>query len=113
LDNERSALIGRRVTEQGLAGAYNFAVFLTTKRTGARTSLIVDPPDGRIPPRTPQAQKAAAADREFHLALLQSTETCKKKDATLDNAHVVEDYLATTPPCTGSSQLVGLVLYPD
>jgi hypothetical protein len=29
-------------------------------------------------------------------------------DATL--AHVVEDYLATTPPCTGSSQLVGLVL---
>jgi hypothetical protein len=79
LDNERSALIGRRVTEQGLAGAYNFAVFLTTKRTGARTSLIVDPVDGRIPPRTPQAQKAAAADREFHLALLQSTETCKKK----------------------------------
>jgi hypothetical protein len=79
LDNERSALIGRRVTEQGLAGACNFAVFLTTKRTGARTSLIVDPVDGRIPPRTPQAQKAAAADREFHLALLQSTETCKKK----------------------------------
>jgi hypothetical protein len=54
-------------------------VFLTTKRTGARTSLIVDPPDGRIPPRTPEAQKAAAADREFYLALLQSTETCKKK----------------------------------
>ena len=34
-------------------------------------------------------------------------------DATLDNAHVVEDYLARTPPCTGSSQLVGLVLYPE
>src|SRR4029077_15520289 len=46
LDNERSALMGRRVTEQQLAGAYNFAGFLTTKRTGARTSMIVDPPDG-------------------------------------------------------------------
>jgi hypothetical protein len=79
LDNERSALVGRRVTERELAGAYNFAEFLTTKRTGARTSLIVDPPNGRIPPRMPEALKAAAADREFYLALLQSTETCKKK----------------------------------
>jgi len=41
--------------------------------------LIVDPPDGRIPPLTPQAQKMAAAEREFHLALLQATETCKNK----------------------------------
>jgi hypothetical protein len=40
--------------------AYNFAVFLTTKRTGARTSKIVDPPNGRFPPLTPEAQKAAA-----------------------------------------------------
>ena len=49
MDNERSAILGRRATERDLAGAYNFAVFLTTKRTGARTSKIVDPPDGRIP----------------------------------------------------------------
>jgi hypothetical protein len=27
--------------------------------------------------RTPEAQKAAAADRAFYLALLQATETCK------------------------------------
>jgi hypothetical protein len=40
-----------------------------------RTSKIVDPPDGRIPSLTPEAQKIAAAEREFHLALLQSTET--------------------------------------
>ena len=39
--------------------------------------MIVDPPDGRIPPQTPQAQRAAAADREFRLALLASTEACK------------------------------------
>jgi hypothetical protein len=52
-------------------------VFVSFKRTGARTSLIVDPPNGRMPPLTPEAQKIAAADRQFRLALLQSTETCR------------------------------------
>jgi hypothetical protein len=83
LDKERAALLGRdkrveRGTELDVAGAYN-AAFMSIKHTGIRTSLIVDPPDGRIPPRTPEAQKIAAADREFRLALLQSTETCKDK----------------------------------
>jgi hypothetical protein len=83
LDKERAALESRdkrvqRGTELDVAGAYS-AVFMSFKHTGARTSLIVDPPDGRIPPRTPEAQKIAAADREFRLALLQSTETCKNK----------------------------------
>jgi hypothetical protein len=45
-----------------------------------RTSLIVDPPNGRMPPLTPEAQKIAAAEREFRLALLQSTETCKNEE---------------------------------
>jgi hypothetical protein len=83
LDRERSALLRRdkrvgRGTELDVAGAYN-AVFTSMKRTGARTSLIVDPPNGRMPPMTPEAQKLAAAEREFRLALLQSTETCKAK----------------------------------
>jgi hypothetical protein len=83
LDKQRAELMGRdkrveRGTELDVAGAYN-AVFTSVKRTGARTSLIVDPPNGRIPPMTSEAQKAAAADREFRLALLQSTETCKNK----------------------------------
>jgi hypothetical protein len=83
LDKERAALLGRdkrveRGTELDVAGAYN-AAFMSIKHTGVRTSLVVDPPDGRIPPRTPEAQKIAAADREFRLALLQSTETCKDK----------------------------------
>lgn len=83
LDKERAALQSRdkrveRGTELDVAGAYS-AVFMSFKHTGARTSLIVDPPDGRIPPRTPEAQKIAAVDREFRLALLQSTETCKNK----------------------------------
>jgi hypothetical protein len=33
----------------------------TTHLAGGRTSLIVDPADGRLPPLTPEAQKAAAA----------------------------------------------------
>ena len=81
LDKERSALLSRnkrveRGTELDVAGAYS-AVFMSIKRTGARTSMVVDPPDGRIPPLTPQATKIASADQEFRLALLQATETCK------------------------------------
>jgi hypothetical protein len=83
LDKERATLLRRdrrveRGTELDVAGAYN-AVFMSQKRTGTRTSLIADPPDGRLPPLTPQAQGIAAADRDFRLALLQSTQTCKAR----------------------------------
>jgi hypothetical protein len=83
LDKERATLMRRdrrveRGTELDVAGAYN-AVFMSMKRTGARTSLIVDPPDGRLPALTPEALKIAAAERAFRLALLQSTETCRNK----------------------------------
>jgi hypothetical protein len=83
LDKERSALLGRdkrgeRGSELDVSGAYN-AEFSSVRRTGARTSMIVDPPNGRIPPLTPEAQKIAAADKQFRLALLQSTQTCKNK----------------------------------
>jgi len=85
LDRVRSEVLSRerraeRGTERDVSGSYNNA-FVSFKRTGARTSLIVDPPDGRMPPLTPEAQKLAAAEREFRLALLQSTETCKNKEA--------------------------------
>jgi len=84
LDRQRSALIGRdrraqRGTEADVAGAYN-AVFTPMKRTGTRTSRVVDPPNGRLPSPTPEAQKLAAVEREFRVALLQSTETCKNKE---------------------------------
>jgi hypothetical protein len=81
LDEERLQLLGRdrrveRGTELDVAGAYN-SVFMSMKRTGRRTSLIVDPPDGRVPGQTPGAQQRAAEDRAFRLALLQATATCK------------------------------------
>jgi hypothetical protein len=83
LDKERAKLLGRdRRAERGtiadVAGAYN-AVFNNPKRTGVRTSLVIDPPTGRIPPTTPEYQKIAAADRTFRLALIQSTDACKSK----------------------------------
>jgi len=81
LDRERAAMLARdprqeRGSETDVTRGYN-SVFLSVKRIGARTSLIVDPPNGRIPPLALEAQKLAAADRDFRLALLQSTETCK------------------------------------
>jgi hypothetical protein len=81
LDAQRAALGGKdnrreRGTELDVTGSYN-DLFISRKHVGARTSRIMDPPDGRIPQFTPQAQKIAAAEREFRLALLQSTETCK------------------------------------
>src|SRR5262245_17166374 len=83
LDKQRAALLGRdkrgeRGSELDVSGAYN-AEFGMVKRTGKRTSMVVDPTNGRIPPVTPEAQKSAAADKEFRLALLQSTQTCKNK----------------------------------
>src|SRR5215467_3124355 len=78
LDKERAAILTRFATEREINGAYNAATFFSTKRTGARTSKIVDPLNGRLPPLTPEAQKTTAAEREFRLSLLQSTDTCKK-----------------------------------
>jgi hypothetical protein len=64
--------------EEIVNGSYN-SVLLSVKRIGARTSKIIDPPNGRLLSLTPEARKAAAADRDFYLALLQATETCKNK----------------------------------
>jgi hypothetical protein len=84
LDKRRAAIPRRdyraqRGTEQDVAGAYN-AVFQSVKPTGRRTSLIVDPPDGRLPPLTTEAKGRNAVEREFSLALLQATQTCKTQE---------------------------------
>jgi hypothetical protein len=79
LDQVRSGVLNRRATERDANNGYNGAVFFSTKRTGTRTSKIADPPNGRLPALTSEAQKAAAADKEFRLALVQSTNTCKKQ----------------------------------
>jgi len=67
---------GARGSELDVQGAYNNA-FGALKRTGPRTSAVIDPPDGRIPAMTPDAVKIAADDRAFRLAMMQATQTCK------------------------------------
>jgi len=74
--NERA----NRGSAQDVAGAYN-AVFTSAKPTGRRTSLVVDPPNGRIPALTAEAEERNRIDREFRLALLQNTPTCKNQSA--------------------------------
>jgi hypothetical protein len=85
LDKQRGAIVSQDVrrygkgSEQDVGGAYATNIFLSHKPTGARTSLIIDPPDGRIPPLTAEAQKRRQALREYQLALLQATDVCKNK----------------------------------
>jgi hypothetical protein len=82
LDRERADINYRgprspRGSEQDVGGAYDRTTFFSYKHTGRRTSLIVDPPDGRVPPLTPEAQERRDDMREYQIALLQATNTCK------------------------------------
>jgi hypothetical protein len=87
LDKKIADIVGReadenrrpRGTVQDVSSGYNASVFTSHLRVGRRTSMIVDPPDGRVPPLTAQEQKKRSELREFGLALLQSTDVCKKK----------------------------------
>ena len=69
--NERSNRAARDV-----AGAYN-AVFTSAKPAGPRTSLVVDPLNGRIPELTAEAKRQNEIQEEWRLMLLQNTETCE------------------------------------
>jgi hypothetical protein len=87
IDRQIAEIVGReateqrrqRGTEQDVGGAYNSAVFTSHLRTGKRTSMIVDPPDGKIPALTADEQKKRDAMREYTLALMQATDECKNK----------------------------------
>ncbi|MBM3771879.1 MAG: hypothetical protein FJW27_11485 [Acidimicrobiia bacterium] len=83
LDKQRGAIVSEdtrrygKGSEQDVGGAYSTNIFLSHKPTGRRTSLIIDPKNGRMPPLTPEAQKRRNEIREYQLALLRATETCK------------------------------------
>jgi hypothetical protein len=77
LTDEEAAQLAKRLRDQAVAGdsirprggnpgGYSQDAWTDRARANVlkQTSLIVDPPDGKIPPLTPEAQKAAAA----HLA---------------------------------------------
>src|SRR5262245_26807107 len=85
LDQQISDIIKRdsteerraRGTERDVNSEFTQEPFTVHLPVGKRTSLIVDPPDGRIPSLTPEAQKKRDAFRQFQLALLQPTEACR------------------------------------
>ena len=83
LDRQRTgtSVFGNHVraepgSEADVAGAYN-AVFTSQRPTGRRTGMVIDPPDGRVPPMTPEAQARQAEIREYELALMQNTTVCR------------------------------------
>src|SRR5262245_56336674 len=86
LDQQISDIIKRdsteerraRGTERDVNSEFTQEPFTVHLPVGTRTSLIVDPPDGRIPRLTPEAQKARDTFRQFQLALLQATAACKE-----------------------------------
>ena len=67
-----------RGTERDVNTEFTQAPYTVHLPVGRRTSLIVDPRDGRIPPLTPQSKEAQDALRQFQLALLQPTAACKE-----------------------------------
>ena len=83
IDQQRAALPRRDArpelgSEADVSGAYN-AVFNNFYPAGRRTSLIVEPPDGRIPPLTPAVRERMQQDQEYRGALNQATEECRQR----------------------------------
>jgi hypothetical protein len=84
-DAARVAVVGRDKrsevgTERDVAGAYNAVFSPSIRPRGERTSLVIEPANGRIPATTAEAQKRAAIERDYRNALIQATNTCKNKD---------------------------------
>ena len=69
---------GPRGSPQDVSGAYN-DVYTSVKPAGPRTSLVVDPPNGRIPPLTPEAQRDADVRRDWRRMLMRNTPTCEQQ----------------------------------
>ena len=94
-EEEVAALDQRRIDSQqrpratrgsiaDVAGAYD-GLYISMRPTGRRTSLIVDPLNGQLPPLTPVVQQRRAAMREYALALKQNTSTCQNKEGDCAN----------------------------
>ena len=63
---------------QDVSGAYN-GVYSSVKPAGPRTSLVVDPPNGRIPSLTPEARRDEEVRREWRVMLMRNTPTCEQQ----------------------------------
>ena len=82
-DQARTGDLGRnrrgpRGSPEDVSGAYN-AVFSSAKPAGPRTSLVVDPPNGRIPALTPEGRRDEEIQREWRVMLMRNTPTCEQQ----------------------------------
>ena len=77
MGNAGRDLRGPRGSAQDVSGAYN-AVYTSVKPAGPRTSLVVAPANGRIPPLTPEATRAEEIRREWRVSLMRNTPTCEQ-----------------------------------
>src|ERR1041384_7168914 len=79
---KRGDRVAPRGTLEDLTGAYDIVFEAdpidTSRPIGPRTSLIVDPPDGRIPALTPAVQTRMREMRAFMLALMQSVDAPRR-----------------------------------
>ena len=69
---------GPRGSAQDVSGAYN-AVYSSARPAGPRTSLVVDPPNGRIPSLTPEGRRNEAVRRDWRVMLMRNTPTCEQQ----------------------------------
>jgi hypothetical protein len=80
-------------TEKDVARAYNeFWFGDRPAKLSMRTSMITDPPDGRIPPNIPEAARRIAEKREFLAALLQGTSGGRPGPVSPRRAEASTDY---------------------
>ena len=82
-DQARSENTGRdrrfgRGSAQDVSAAYG-EVWTSAKPTGPRTSLVVDPPNGRIPALTAEAIREDETRREWRVMLMRNTPTCEQE----------------------------------
>ena len=76
----RDDRIHGRGNEQDVNGGYNIAFTPPPEvRPTKYTSLVVDPPDGRLPSRSAESVQRGKVVTDYVLALLQATNVCKDK----------------------------------
>ena len=60
------ARVSKMVSTDGKTGNYNHFWLVEREFDDNRTSLITDPPDGRVPPMTPDNQRRMDTQREYY-----------------------------------------------
>ena len=105
IDAKREALDRRehraeKGTEQDVAGAYN-AVFESHRKTGRRTSLVVDPPNGRVPAMTESASKRVDMERAYQANPRKGANPGTWNTGRMNRADGPEDR-STSERCLGS-----------